>query len=196
MIDTVLINKAVEQSPVIRAVDYSWRNYLEALKSSLFTIPFPGEYKMQVDNHKLLVEGYHGSLIIDKLYYNRNTYLLKEPIEEQSFSIYGVYDSKGKFMSFTTEPVIGFHYLGLTNSGYTPVCVGDIQYTYPDIFELLKKACLKIAESFRLINMHSLGSVFLPDKYSELKEIFLNQDRDSYQKFEQLVSKNLIKELL
>lgn len=196
MIDTMLIDKAVEKSSKIEIIDYSWRDYLKTIQKSMFRLPFPGEYKALVDHNNLLVEGYHGHLIIDKLYYDKKTYLLKHPIEEKSFRIYGMYDREARFVNFTARPQIGFHYLGMNSTGNMSICTGDIKYAYPDTLDLLQKACLKIAESFKLINMHSLGKIFISDEYSKLKEIFFKQESNMEIKFKNLLSNNLIQKIL
>jgi hypothetical protein len=119
----------------------------------------------------MFIEGYSGLLLIDKLYFNHKTYLLKIPVKYYPFKIYGVYDERGSFKNFVSEPEIGFHYLGLSDKGHS-ICTGDIQYLNPE----------------------SLG--LLPESYSNLKNIFSNKDEDAKHKFEKLLGQNLIEEII
>jgi len=195
MIDTELIEKAEEKSKVIERIDHSWRTFVNDLKEGIFTIPFKGAYQAFIEADSLFIEAYCGLLLIDSLYYKHKTYLLKDPVKYYPFRIYGVYDNRGDFEHFTARPEIGFHYLGLSERGHS-ICTGDIQYSNPDSLESLKQAALKIASSFRLINLESLGTVLLPDNYANVRTILSNKDEDSETKFKKLRKEKLIEELL
>jgi hypothetical protein len=195
MIDTELINKAEEKSKVIEAIDHSWRTFVNDLKEGIFAIPFKGAYQAFIEADSLFVEGYCSLLLIDRLYYKHKTYLLKNSIKYHPFKIYGVYDNRGDFEHFAARPEIGFHYLGLSERGHA-ICTGDIQYSNPDSLEALKEAALKIASSFRLINLESLGTVLLPDDYAGLRAILSNKEEDAETKFKKLRKEKLIEELL
>jgi len=195
MIDTELINKAEEKSKVIEAIDHSWRTFVNDLKEGIFTIPFKGAYQAFIEADSLFVEGYCGLLLIDRLYYKHKTYLLRNPVKYHPFKIYGVYDNRGDFEHFAARPEIGFHYLGLSERGHA-ICTGDIQYSNPDSLEALKEGALKIASSFRLINLESLGTVLLPDDYASLRTILSNKEEDAETKFKKLCKEKLIEELL
>jgi hypothetical protein len=195
MIDTELINEAEEKSKVIEAIDHSWRTFVNDLKEGIFAIPFKGTYQAFIEGDSLFVEGYCGLLLIDRLYYKHKTYLLKNPVKYHPFKIYGVYDNRGDFEHFAARPEIGFHYLGLSERGHA-ICTGDIQYSNPDSLEALKEAALKIASSFRLINLESLGTVLLPDDYASLRTILSNKEEDAETKFKKLRKEKLIEELL
>ena len=194
MIDTKLIKQAKEKSKVIETIDSSWRRYAENLKQAIISVPFKGRYNALMQDNYVLVEGYCGLLLIDKVYCSHKTYLLKNPVEYSPFRIYGVYDSKGRFENFVTRPEIGFHYLSINKQGHA-ICTGDIQYLNPDSMDSLKEASLKIANSFRLINMESLGIVLLPDSYARLKSIFSNEDDGPKAKLERLLDEGLIEEI-
>jgi hypothetical protein len=195
MIDAKLIKQAKEKSEVIESIDSSWRSYVDKLKESISVIPFKGSYNALVEDDYVLVEGYCGLLLIDKVYCNHKTYRLKKPVNYYPFRIYGVYDSRGVFEDFVARPEIGFHYMGMSNQGHT-ICTGEISYVNPDSLALLKEASLKIISSFRLINMESLGTVILPEGYAELKSIFSNKDEGAKTKFGKLVNEGLIEEIL
>lgn len=195
MIDTELIEKAEEKSKVIERIDHSWRTFVNDLKEGIFTIPFKGAYQAFIEADSLFIEAYCGLLLIDRLYYKHKTYLLKNPVKYYPFRIYGVYDNRGDFEHFTARPEIGFHYLGLSERGHS-ICTGDIQYSNPDSLESLRQAALKIASSFRLINLESLGTVLLPDNYASVRTILSNKDEDSEIKFKKLRKEKLIEELL
>ncbi|MBU4467348.1 MAG: hypothetical protein KKC39_01195 [Candidatus Omnitrophica bacterium] len=195
MIDTELVNKAKKKSGLIEQIDAAWREFVNRLRENTFSIPFKGEYICMIKGSDMFVEGYSGLLLIDKLYYNHKTYLLKKPIKYYPFKIYGVYDERGSFTNFVTDPEIGFHYLGLSDKGHT-ICTGDIQYLNPESFGLLKEAALKIIKAFRVINLESLGTVILPESYSNLKNIFSNKDEDAKHKFEKLLGQNLIEAII
>jgi len=195
MIDTLMINKAKKKSGLIKQIDASWREFVDRLKNSAFSVPFKGEYYCQVKENSMLIEGYSGPLLIDKLYFNHTTYLLKTPVKYYPFKIYGVYDEKGGFENFVSEPEMGFHYLGLSNKGHT-ICTGEIQYLNPKSLGLLKEACLKIIKAFRIVNLESLGTVVLPEAYLSLKDILSNKNEDSKHKFEKLFNQNLIEEII
>jgi len=195
MIDTQLVNKAKKKSGLIEKIDASWREFVDRLKDNTFSIPFKGEYSCLIKGNNMFVEGYSGLLLIDKLYYNHKTYLLKTSVKYYPFKIYGAYDQRGDFTDFVSEPEIGFHYLGLSNKGHT-ICTGEIQYLNPESLGLLKEACLKIVKSFRVINLESLGTVILPESFSDFKNILANKDEDSRRKFEKLLNQNLIEEII
>lgn len=195
MIDTQLINKAKKKSGLIEQIDASWREFVNRLKENTFSIPFKGEYSCLIKGDSMFIEGYSGLLLIDKLYYNRKTYLIKTPVKYYPFKIYGVYDEKGSFTDFVSEPEIGFHYLGLSNKGHS-ICTGEIQYLNPESLGLLKDAALKIIKAFRVVNLESLGTAILPESYSGLKNILSNKDEDPKRKFENLINQNLIEEII
>ncbi len=195
MMDVKLISKAEEKSKTIEQIDFSWRAFVRSLKENNFTIPFKGSYQALLENDVFLVEGYCGLLLVDKLYFKHQTYLLKEPVKYYPFRIYGVYDQRGSFEHFVARPEMGFHYLGMSNHGHM-VCTGDIQYQNPDSLELLKEACLKIINSFRVVNLESLGTVLLPDEYATLRSILSNKDEEAKTKIGKLLRQELIEELL
>ena len=194
MIDTKLINKAKKKSGLIEKIDSSWREFMERLKENTFSIPFKGEYNCLIKDGTIFVEGYSGLLLIDKLYFKGKMYLLNMPVKYYPFKIYGIYAEQGDFINFSAEPEIGFHYLGLTDKGHA-ICTGEIQYLNPESLGLLKEASQKIVKSFRVINLESIGTVLLPERYSDLKNILSNKDDDAKKKFEKLIKENLIKEI-
>lgn len=195
MIDTKLINKAKKKSNLLEYIDSSWREFVERLKEGTFLVPFKGEYNSMVKGSSLFVEGYSGLLLIDRLYFNHKMYALKYPVRYYPFKIYGSYDASGDFMDFAAEPEIGFHYLGLTDKGHT-ICTGEIEYLNPESLGLLKEACQKIVKSFRVINLESVGTVILPDRYSKLKDILSNKNEDAKHKLDKLIKENLITNII
>lgn len=195
MIDTLLVSKAKKKSGLIEKIDASWREFVDRLKENTFSIPFKGEYSCLIKDGYMLVEGYSGLLLIDKLYYKHKTYFLKTPVRYYPFKIYGIYDESGSFTDFVSEPEIGFHYLGLSNKGHT-ICTGDIQYLNPESLGLLKEASLKIIKSFRVINLESLGTVILPESFLSLKNILSDKNEDAKHKFEKLLNQSLIEEII
>ena len=195
MIDTELINKAKKKSGLIEQIDAAWREFVDRLKDNTFSIPFRGEYSCLVKGSSMFIEGCSGLLLIDKLYFNHKTYLLKTPVKYYPFKIYGVYGERGRFMNFVSEPEIGFHYLGLSDKGHS-ICTGDVQYLNPESLGLLKEACLKIIKSLRVINLESLGTVILPESFLSLKNIISNKDEDLKHKFERLLDEKLIEKII
>lgn len=195
MIDTLLISKAKNKSGLLEQIDASWREFVARLKDNNFSIPFRGEYSCLVKESFILVEGYSGLLHIDKLYFSHKTYLLKLPVKYYPFKIYGVYDERGSFVNFVSDPEIGFHYLGLSDKGHS-ICTGEIQFISPESLGLLKETAQKIVKSFRVINLESLGTVILPERFLNLKNILSNKDEDSKQKFEKLLNQNLIESII
>jgi len=127
-------------------------------------------------------------LLIDRLFYNRRNYLLKTPVMYFPFKIYGIYDQRGCFTGFGSEPEIGFHYLGMSDRGHS-ICTGEIRYITPESLGLLKEACLKIIKSLRVINLESLGTVILPERFLSLKNALAD-------KVEKLLQQNLIEEII
>ena len=168
---------------------------MQDLKENLFTVPFPGDYACLVKKSHMLIEGYSGLLHIDKLYFNHKNYFLKTPVIYYPFKIYGIYDQRGCFTGFGSEPEMGFHYLGMSDKGHA-ICTGEIQYLNPESLGLLKEACLKIIKSLRVINLESLGTVILPESYSSLTSILSEKDEDVKYKFEKLLNQNLIEEII
>ena len=195
MFDEKLIARAKPKSKLIEAVDSSWRSFVDNLKNDIFRIPFKGTFQAFIEEEVLFIEGFCGPLLIDKLYYHGKTYFLKEPVKCDPFRIYGAYSKSGSFEHFTARPEIGFHYLGLTGERH-PICTGDISYKNPDSFESLKEAAMKIINSFRLINLESLGTVLLPNDYASLKSILSNKEETVETKFKKLTREKLIREIL
>ena len=195
MIDTMLIKKAKETSRTISAIDSSWRDFVENLKENIFTLPFKGSYSFLAENDSILVEGYCGLLMINKLYFNHKTYLLKKPIAHDSFRIYGVYDNSGRFSCFIADPEIGFHFLGMNHHGHA-ICTGDIEFTSPSSFDLLKEAAAKIMQSFKVINTSSLGKVILPKEYQVIADVFAKEDENMKTRVEKLLTQGLIESIL
>ena len=195
MIDTKLINKAKETSRAINTIDSSWRTFVEDLKENMFTIPFKGNYCFLTEDNTVLVESYCGVLVIDKLYYNHKTYLLKKPIHHEPFRIYGMYDSRGRFDCFVARPEIGVHFMGMNNHGHS-ICTGDIQYTPPTSLNSLKETAEKIIQSFRIINMESLGTVLLPKEHEQMADIIAKRDENINKRVEKLLTQGLIEPIL
>ncbi|RJP30022.1 MAG: hypothetical protein C4533_00150 [Candidatus Omnitrophota bacterium] len=195
MIDTELIIRAKKKSTLIEKIDESWREFTQSLKEGIFTVPFTGGYNCMIREDDMLIEGYSGPLLIDKLYYKHKTYSLKMPVKYYPYKIYGIYDQRGCFISFVSEPEIGFHYLGMTDRGHD-ICTGEIQYLNPESLGLLKEACLKIIKSLRVINLESLGTVILPEAFSSLRNILSNKDKDVSCKFEELNGQGLIEPII
>jgi hypothetical protein len=194
MIDTKLITKARPKSEVIQAIDASWRSFVNDLKENIFRIPFKGSYQALVKDDSFFVEGYSGPLWVDRLYYQKRTYLLVTPVKYYPFKVYGAYDQRGNFEHFAAHPEIGFHYLGLTDKGHA-ICTGDIQYSNPDSLLGLQEVARKIVSSFRLINLESLGTVLLPDEYAGLRDILQNKEEDIKVRFQKLLKEKLIEEI-
>jgi hypothetical protein len=195
MIDTELITRAKKKSNLIEKIDESWRDFVQGLKENLFTVPFAGDYACLVKKNNILIEGYSCLLLIDKLYYNHKNYFLKTPVIYYPFKIYGIYDQRGCFTGFASEPEIGFHYLGMSDKGHA-ICTGEIQYLNPESLGLLKEACLKIIKSLRVINLESLGTVILPERFLNLKNALADKNEDKKYKFEKLLHQNLIEEII
>jgi len=175
MVDTQLIKKAQEKSEAIKSIDDSWRDYIKQFKENAITFPFEGDFNLMIRNKFIFVEGYCGPLSINRLYHAGVTYAIKTPVTCPVFKIYGVYDYRGSFQKFAALPEIGVHFLGLSSRGWHTICTGDIRYDIPKSFDSLKEVTAKIAEEFQLINMHSLGTILLPDEYEYLRNI-LNTD--------------------
>jgi hypothetical protein len=195
MIDVKLVSKAKEVSQVISAIDLSWRNYVEDLKENIFTLPFRGNYSFITEDSMVLVEGYCGPLLIDKLYHNHKTYLLKYAISHDPCRIYGMYDNKGRFDCFVARPEIGFHFMGMNNHGHS-ICTGDIEFTPPSSLDSVKEVAERIIQSFRVINLESLGSVILPANHERLRAIIDNRDEGMGRRVEKLMSEELIEPIL
>ena len=194
MIDIRLINKARLKSEAIHAIDASWRSFVNNLKENIFRIPFKGSYQALIEGNFFFVEAYSGLLLIDRLYYQKKTYLLVTPVKHYPFKVYGVYDKQGNFEHFAAHPEIGVHYLGLTDKGHA-ICTGDIQYSNPDSLLSLQEAAKKIVSSFRLINLESMGTVLLPDEHAELRNILQNKEEDIKIRFQKLLKEKLIEEI-
>ena len=194
MIDTKLITRAKDRSDVIRAIDESWRSFVNDLKENIFRIPFKGNYTALIEDNSLFVEAYSGQLLIDKLYYQKKTYLLSTPVKYHPFKVYGVYDQQGDFEHFSARPEMGFHYLGLTVKGHA-ICTGEIEYSNPVSLLSLQETARKIVDSFRLVNLESLGTVLLPDEYARIRDILQNKEEDVSTRFKKLVKEKLIEEI-
>lgn len=195
MIDTKLIDKAKKKSGLLEKIDSSWREFVERIKEGTFLVPFKGEYNALVKGSSLFIEGYFGPLLIDRLCFKGKMYLVNMPVRYYPFKIYGSYDASGDFMDFAAEPEIGFHYLGLSGE-YHSICTGEIEYANPESLAMLKEACERIVKSFRVINLESIGTVLLPDRYLKLKAIFENKEEEPKKKLSKLIKENLITEII
>ena len=195
MIDEKLITKAKKKSSLLEHIDSSWREFVERFKEGTFSLPFKGEYNSMVKGSSLFIEGYSGLLLIDRLCFSHKMYSLNTPVRYYPFKIYGSYDATGSFMEFAAEPEIGFHYLGLSGE-YHSICTGEIEYVNPESLGLLKEACQKIVKSFRVINLESIGTVLLPDRYLKLKAILENKEEEKQKKLSKLIKENLITEII
>jgi len=195
MIDVKLVSKAKEASSVINAIDLSWRNYVESLKETIVSLPFQGNYSFITEDSMVLVEGYCGLLLIDKLYFDHKTYLLKSPIRCDTVRIYGVYDNKGRFYCFMARPEIGFHFMGMNNNGHS-ICTGELEYTPPSSLDSLKEIAEIIIQSFRIINVESLGTVILPKEHDNFSSIIDNRDEGVEPRVKKLMKAGLIEPIL
>jgi hypothetical protein len=197
MIDMVMIERAKSSSIIISDIDYSWRNYINSQEKYQFRLPFEGEYLCKIKNNTIHIEGHRGKLLIDKVCDGENTYLFTEPIKCADFAVFGVFCNTGEFRYFTSEPVIGFHYLGMNPDGSQDICTGDIRYDNAKInsIEIVKDLCGKIFHSFSVCNLCSLGHIVLPKTYSLLEDILL-ADLDTREKVSSLFEEELITDLL
>lgn len=199
MIDEKLIHNAKPASRIIEKIDDSWRQYVENLKDQTFKVPFKGDYRCCVRNDFFHVEAYVGPLVIDKLYDGHNTYLLKNPVKCESFTMYGEYDQSGDFCDFVSAPEIGCHYLAMSNMDVgRKICTGDLQVNNASLnsLEALKAMALEVVKSFKLINLTSLGTVILPEEHSALKDILSDKSKGPDMKTKNLLDANLIEPLL
>ena len=124
MIDTELIERAKENSKIIFNIDYSWREYVEKREQYGVRLPFDGDYTCKIKDLWFFVEGYRGEMIIDKVCDGRKTYQIIKPVQVKEFTVYGMFDNTGRFSCFVSEPVVGFHYLGMNGRGVIPICTG------------------------------------------------------------------------
>lgn len=193
MIDVKLIQKAKPMSEEIASIDRSWREHMTKVEAAGFTLPFDGKYNAVIDENAILVEGYCGPLLIDRLTGNENTYLLSRPIRCDPFRVYGVWDKKRLFQYFTSKPVLGFHYLGLERNGVRTICTGDLEYTTPGDIASLQEVCSRMVRSFRVIYIDSLGNIFVPEEHGRIKEILQSRGCRSVST---LLEEKWIKEIL
>ena len=73
MIDTELIETASTPLECIKQIDSSWRDYVEKLKENIFRVPFESDYSLHIENGYILIEGFSGNLVINRLYHNQTT---------------------------------------------------------------------------------------------------------------------------
>jgi len=195
-IDQKLIKQAEGSSPAIAQIDISWKTYVRKVKENIFKLPFPGNYNARIINNYILIEGYNGPLLTDRVCDDSRTYILCNPIRCQDFRVFGFYNKSGQFQDFCSDPTIGAHYLSIIKDiGVRHMCVGDLEYKEPASFEMLQEVCKRIVESKRVIYLGSLGSVFLPDDMAVLKDILTNGNNTGF-KIEQLLENELIEKIL
>lgn len=199
MIDQMLVEKAHYSSQIIREIEYSWARHVQNMEKYTFKMPFEGMYNCKVNKRLVFVEGWRGTLVIDKVSDRRKTYWLINPIVCKDFTIYAIFDSNGEHKSFMANPVIGFHYLGLELEGYRKICTGDLEFNGLTNLEAVQKACLEIRKSFSICNLCSVGDVFLPKTPAErnrlLKEIVKMED-SAYYIADKLLEEGFIKPML
>ncbi len=171
MIDVGMVEAAVNPSRTIRIVENSWRKHVEHLKNSIVQLPFSGEYTAIIGTNFTLVEGYAGDLVIDRVADGTTTYLLTKPLRFKDYRIYACYTKNGRFQSFVSRPVVGFHYTDLNKDGDRRLCLGAVKYIAPETIDSVREICSRIIHSQRVIYIGSLGSAFVPHGYKTLKNI-------------------------
>lgn len=173
LIDTILVNKAKKTNEIIKEIDSSWRNLLEKEKERAVILPFEKDnYNCIIRNGHFLVEGYNGELSIEKIQFNKyKIYKIKEPLKYYPYKIYGIFDKKGNWIGLTTEPLLGFHYYGLTSAGKT-LCTGELEITPPKTKTELEEICQNVIRMFKIVNLMSLGDIHLPPDIPEKFKIY------------------------
>ena len=195
-IDEGLIKRAESPSEVITQIDTSWRNYAESLSESINHLPFPGVYNAKVTEDDILVEGYNGQLVINKVYGGGKTYALTKSIVEYPFRIYGRYDKKGTFEDFAAEPGVGAHFIGGSFDKSRTICSGELIYQSHHSIEELEKICKKIVESMKLINLESLGEIILPNSHRRLRKCLKAKELTAEKKIKMMLRYKVIREIL
>ncbi len=158
-------------------------------------LPFEGNYNITLKDNYLLIEGYNGTLLIDKLFGEKKTYFLLDPIYCSSYKIYAVYEKKGTFVCFISDPIIGFHYNGENNAGMK-ICTGDLVYKNPETLLEVKTISEQIINSFRIINTDSLGNIKIPEEYTILKTILTDTGIEMIERISRMSELGLIKPIL
>ena len=195
--DQKLVEKASRRSLVIANIDDGWRMYAHYKRDNIVRLPFSGEYEARIFCSFIVIEGYKGKLVTDKVCDGGSTYLLVKPIECSTFRVFGAFSNTGMFDFFTSKPIIGAHYVEIEEeTGMRMMCTGDVEHGNPTSFEELQIACKEVVEAKRVINLQSLGSTFLPRGFAIPKRILVNVNSSTRDKIRLMLEKGLIKPIL
>ncbi len=179
--------------------DQSWREYLQEKLACDFRLPFINNgMEMQVtEDNRLLIKGWSGRFQTTTLYSTGKTYLLVEPIKYRSFTVYAMYDSNGYHNGYAGSPMKGCHWVGRVQKGIGIICTGDFDSGRYDMSNLIgmQTACMDVASSLRSINIHSLGSIYLPG-HGKLKNGLLYGGPGTNSKMQYLLNEGLIVPIL
>jgi hypothetical protein len=171
-VDVKMLLESKTISKDILNVDTSWRELMQKVEHETLRLPFAGNYSCVISGEYIFVEGYSGSLRIDKVFGDK-IYYLKSPVNYFPFKLYGRYNKTGSFFNFVSVPAFGSHYLHLEGIGMA-ICTGDLQFDKPSSLELLQDVCKKIMISREVINLYSLGKTFFPKELQYLQDIIGN----------------------
>jgi hypothetical protein len=196
MIDTFLINRAKPISEIIESIDDSWEKYMKTLNAEAVCVPFDETYYCRIKAKRVYVKGYEAEYSIDKIFGDDKLYHIKKPIVRKEFAIVGVFDNTGKLAYFISEPVIGFHYLGMNGAGDIPICTGELRCPKIETLAQLKAVCKEIHNSLRVCNLYSLGDTHLPAEFDSLRGIIHDPDYTASEKIHILLEERMIKPIL
>jgi len=180
-IDKILIDKAKETSNIILSIDASWKRYLETMQQHDFRFPFPGQYEIFFDETYLLIKGWEGKLVIDKLVSvnMKQMKILNQPLICENFSVWGQFSAEKTFVNFYACPAFGVHYRsGDIKGKYKLICLGNMKFKPITSYKILQEATKTIAKNLEVINLDSIGIIYLPNKYEEFK-VWIEKYKDA-----------------
>lgn len=149
-------------------------------------MPYPGQkYNFVRDGYDIFVEGWHGTLIINKLLVYKTMYGFIDPIILPDTSFYGrmsLGNRKNYVNCIYTNAKIMFHgVFDQRNIGVQTTCWGDQNYYSDWTLELLRKNCLEAASALSIVKVDTIHiDVMCPwdSKYKEVSDWLLEGYRE------------------
>lgn len=189
MIDEVYREKTSKKSVISSNIDNAYLYYINQLNSELFTLPYSNttelDCKVNFNVKYVLVEGFRGKLIINKLSYNKELYTINEPLICEEYIIYGKFNFNGDFIEFNAKPLFGLH-----QHDTGDICVGVLQYDYKALckdINMLRITSELIFDMLSTVNMNSMLESRFPEQYIDIGKMI------KVKNIEYMLENNLIK---
>lgn len=159
--DVVLYERAIDTRKIFSTIDNSWKKRLREVEKKNVEFPFnpkTTKFQCEIVADRIVVFGMKGDLVINKVVWNKDLFLMDVPVKVKNFLLVGIFDLKGKLLHFGTRNKLGFHIMGIGSTGYRSICVGEFKRKFKsgDNFDVFMEDIKRV---FKLLSFIYPGSL-------------------------------------